>query len=254
MGFYVANEQQAVAGKPRFRRRRNIPMSRRSFFAKPDPSKNRVWNFFPTSGSRAEFSVSQPVEPHQENEPTPTIIVSGVRYYGYRYYSPSLGKWLNCDPIGLSDRELLLGLISPRDYTKQASVSFNDIPKDILNKIIDPSAVIQQASTDGVNVQQYANLYGYVLNSPMQYVDTDGRSALGVGAIVIAGTIYAAVLINNALDAFCAGVYEFDYIDKQGKKCAGENPNANNDPYAKAKSFCKAIGKDKQVNPWQPAH
>lgn len=115
----------------------------------------------------------------------------GDSLYGYRYYSASFGRWLARDPIGLSDRELLLGLISPRDYTKQASASFNDIPKDILNKIIDPSSMIQQASTAGVNVQQYANLYGYVLNSPMQYVDTDGRAALGVGAIVTVGAIAA---------------------------------------------------------------
>ena len=92
MGFYVANEQQAVAGKPRFRRRRNIPMSRRSFFAKPDPSKNRVWNFFSNSGSRAGFSVPQPVEPHRENEPTPTIIVSGVRYLRLQILLALLGK------------------------------------------------------------------------------------------------------------------------------------------------------------------
>jgi len=91
MGFYVANEQQAVAGKPR-------SGSSRCAHGQKTPLKKSRLGFFSSTRSRAEFSVSQPVEPHRENEPTPTIIVSGVRYYGYRYYSPSLGRWLARDP------------------------------------------------------------------------------------------------------------------------------------------------------------
>ena len=92
MGFYVANEQQAVAGKPR-------SGSSRCAHGQKTPLKKSRLGFFSSTRSRAEFSVSQPVEPHRENEPTPTIIVSGVRYYGYRYYSPSLGRWLSNDPL-----------------------------------------------------------------------------------------------------------------------------------------------------------
>ncbi|MEI6516957.1 MAG: hypothetical protein WCO77_13385, partial [bacterium] len=46
------------------------------------------------------FSESQPVESHQEKLPTPTTTVSGVRYYGYRYYLPEVGRWPSRDPIG----------------------------------------------------------------------------------------------------------------------------------------------------------
>jgi len=49
---------------------------------------------------------------------------SGLLYYGYRYYSPSLGRWLARDPV---------------------------------NAIM-------------------LNLYGYVDNDPMDFVDTDGRA------------------------------------------------------------------------------
>jgi len=104
--------------------------------AKPDPLKKSRLGFFSTSGSRAGFSALQPVETHRENEATSTKTVSGsfrhyeyspfgesivatgplakenpfrfstkywddetgLGYWGYRYYSPSLGRWLSPDP------------------------------------------------------------------------------------------------------------------------------------------------------------
>lgn len=64
------------------------------------PSKNRVWVFLTTSPAHARQSAPQPLEPHQENPPTPTATASGVRFYGYRYLNPELGRWINRDPIG----------------------------------------------------------------------------------------------------------------------------------------------------------
>ena len=64
------------------------------------PSKKRVWKIFSTSRFRTGKTASQLVESHREKQPTPTKTASGVLYYGYRYYSPSLGRWLSRDPIG----------------------------------------------------------------------------------------------------------------------------------------------------------
>jgi RHS repeat-associated protein len=63
------------------------------------PSKNRVWGFLAPSLAHARQTTPQPLEPHQENPPTPTATASGVRFYGYRYYNPELGRWLSRDPI-----------------------------------------------------------------------------------------------------------------------------------------------------------
>jgi len=38
-----------------------------------------------------------------------TISVSGVRYYGYRHYSPGIGRWLNRDPV--EDSEDVYGFV-----------------------------------------------------------------------------------------------------------------------------------------------
>ena len=63
------------------------------------PSKNRVWDFFATSHTCAGHNVTFAQYPRPENEPTATATVSGVRYYGYRFYSPGLGRWINRDSL-----------------------------------------------------------------------------------------------------------------------------------------------------------
>lgn len=64
------------------------------------PPKNRVGGFSTSTPDRARRSAPQTLEPHRENAPTPTTTASGVRFYGYRYLNPELGRWLNRDPLG----------------------------------------------------------------------------------------------------------------------------------------------------------
>jgi RHS repeat-associated protein len=63
------------------------------------PPKNRVGGFSSYSETSARFFVTQAPESHRENEPTPTTTASGMRFYGFRFYSPQLGRWLSRDPI-----------------------------------------------------------------------------------------------------------------------------------------------------------
>ena len=63
------------------------------------PSKNRVGGFSAVTQNRTRKIGSQVLEPQQEKSPPPTEIASGVHYYGYRYYKPDLGRWINRDPI-----------------------------------------------------------------------------------------------------------------------------------------------------------
>lgn len=83
MGYFLTDPASAVK-KPRQK-------------ADP-PSKKRVWKNFSTTRPRARVFASQPVEPHWEKQPTPTTTASGMLYYGYRFYAPSLGRWVSRDP------------------------------------------------------------------------------------------------------------------------------------------------------------
>jgi RHS repeat-associated protein len=69
------------------------------------PSKNRVWDFFGETQSRTSVSWSQVVEPHRGIDPEVSTTAQDVEYtalyyYGYRFYSSKLGRWVNRDPIG----------------------------------------------------------------------------------------------------------------------------------------------------------
>ena len=49
--------------------------------------------------NRVRKSSRKWLEPRQVASPAATKSASGVRYYGHRYYSPSLGRFINRDPI-----------------------------------------------------------------------------------------------------------------------------------------------------------
>ena len=95
MGFHATDtlvrRPQTLPGRSRLSsNRRQVQVA--------TPTKNRVWDFFATFSTSVWKFVTQPVEPHRETFATSTIIVSDVRLYGFRYYSPTLGRWLNRDP------------------------------------------------------------------------------------------------------------------------------------------------------------
>ncbi len=63
-------------------------------------AENRVWNFFPVLSVRVREDRPAARSPCRKKAPATTKTVSGMFYYGYRYYSPGMGRWLNRDPIG----------------------------------------------------------------------------------------------------------------------------------------------------------
>jgi RHS repeat-associated protein len=90
MGFYVkqSSENQASAG--------GCACPEETYL----PQKNRVWNFFPDSENRVGENPTFEQCSRRKNQLTATITVSGVRFYGFRYYDPETGRWPNRDPIG----------------------------------------------------------------------------------------------------------------------------------------------------------
>ena len=55
--------------------------------------------FFHSRTTRARKFCRKSLDSRRVARPATTKTVSGVRYYGFRYYNPSTGRWLSRDPI-----------------------------------------------------------------------------------------------------------------------------------------------------------
>ncbi len=66
----------------------------------PEPvSKNRVGNFFGEAGKTRPVNRLPAPQPRRENGHVYDETASGMLFYGFRYYDPETGRWLNRDPI-----------------------------------------------------------------------------------------------------------------------------------------------------------
>jgi len=143
-------------------------MSRRNFSPKANaharqhsypPSKNRVWNFFGETHSRTSGSWSQGVEPHREINPDATTTAQDVEYtalyYGYRFYSPELGRWVNRDPL-LSSAMVRLDEVFPDERSAQSFVLNDSINStDDLGLMLTDGPTLARCFRCGPDVTKY---------------------------------------------------------------------------------------------------
>ena len=101
---------------------------------------------------------------------------SDLLYYGYRYYKPSTGTWLNKDPLGEPGFELVAY------RPKTCADGFRERIRTGLNSLqaIDPrlaSAMKSRLVRMGIDVwkpQDGENLYNFVSEDPIDHVDSLG--------------------------------------------------------------------------------
>lgn len=117
------------------------------------PPKNRVMGSEAFSFSRTGSTWSETQCSRPENHPTVTTTASGMCFYGYRFYSPKLGMWINRDPI---------------EEISFRTVNFN------LNKSLSASRSLGRGS----NYASRGNEYLFVLNKPISSVDYLGLRSL----------------------------------------------------------------------------
>jgi RHS repeat-associated protein len=73
--------------------------------------KNRVGNFFGQEAQSRRTNRLPAQQPRRENGHVYDKTASGMFYYGYRYYDPPTGRWLNRDPIEESGGLNLYGFV-----------------------------------------------------------------------------------------------------------------------------------------------
>jgi RHS repeat-associated protein len=118
---------------------------------------------------------------------------SGLVYYGYRYYSPELGRWISSDPqneigsLNVIYKDVLADLRQKRALADAARIqNANQNPEitpDILaylnqkyrTEFVLPSAVSSEPDVLMVIMAVDPNLYLFVVNNPVFFVDVDGR-------------------------------------------------------------------------------
>jgi hypothetical protein len=131
------------------------------------PSKNRVRGFSALTQNRTRKIGSQVLEPQQEKSPQPTEIASGVHYYGYRYYSPELGRWLNRDPI------------VEEGFIRIESIEFDKEKESILRHSginnIDGLNIYLFANNGGVVLVDVLGLYSWKTGGCYQFLFADGK-------------------------------------------------------------------------------
>jgi len=100
----------------------------------------------------------------------------GLCYFGYRYYSPRLGRWLNRDPIHEPGHELVKsvgdGDASGRGLT--AALEYNvgaQVPWPAPGSSPGAAPITPPLESDGLN------LYRYVQNGPTVFVDPLGEAS-----------------------------------------------------------------------------
>jgi RHS repeat-associated protein len=74
-------------------------------------AKTRVWGFCKKPPTRAGKNPAQTAKPHRVAKSPPSKTASGMRYYGFRYYNPTTGRWLSRDPIGEKGGLNLYGMV-----------------------------------------------------------------------------------------------------------------------------------------------
>jgi RHS repeat-associated protein len=115
-------------------------------------------------------------------------------YYGFRYYSPDLGRWLNRDPIDESGHRLL-----------QEAGGEDEITALMLEPIgaLDLLLLLLKSQED--ENPDEPNLYGFVLNSPCNLIDPDGLKTQGLVSWKPIPR-HAAILIDSC---HCKGIFGF---------------------------------------------
>ena len=118
---------------------------------------------------------------------------TGFYYYGYRFYSPELGRWISSDPqneigaLNVIYKDVLADLRQKRSLAEAARIQNANqnpaITPEILaylnqkyrTEFILPSAVSSEPDVLMVIMAIDPNLYLFVVNNPLFFVDADGR-------------------------------------------------------------------------------
>ncbi|MEX2382235.1 MAG: RHS repeat-associated core domain-containing protein, partial [Opitutales bacterium] len=129
---------------------------------------------------------------------------AGLYYYGYRYYSPSMGRWINRDPIEERGGLNLYGFVGNDpanywDFLGLEGVSCDDLNRqmDTVRTIID-SALNRMAEVCGDGDSIDSGLIS-------RLIDLNSKISLGAGAIGVADAVHRNLPTSTAPGGMIVG-------------------------------------------------
>jgi RHS repeat-associated protein len=126
---------------------------------------------------------------------------TGLLYYGYRYYSPSPGRWLSRDPLGESGFELSSRRPkSPQEIKRElVTARYSELQR------LFPSLV---GHLDLPPIMPQIQIYSFVQNNPLNEIDPHGLFILDaqIAIVIAAAAATLAVTDGIPLAALCSGL------------------------------------------------
>ena len=137
-------------------------------------------------------------------------------YYGFRYYSPDLGRWISRDPIGewghttfkhaigLQVQSRIGGLPSAgQSFDERAAhlrvlLASSDLSPELQWVLRDLVARLGKSTAVSPSGVDEGTIYSSCINSPINNVDPDGEAVLeGVALTIIVTAISSAVVLTG---------------------------------------------------------
>ncbi|MBV6501928.1 MAG: hypothetical protein CJBNEKGG_04487 [Prosthecobacter sp.] len=114
---------------------------------------------------------------------------TGILYYGFRYYSPETGRWLSRDPIGELGHEMTKRIACGTGAACAPCLSCNLGGDDLLVSSDDRDVLFRRLGFNSSDFEEVGatepmqsnptlggpNLYGFVLNDPINQIDLLGE-------------------------------------------------------------------------------
>jgi RHS repeat-associated protein len=159
-------------------------------------AKTRIWGFCGKRTTRARRSAPQNAKPHLVASATATKTASGVRYYGFRYYNPSTGRWPSRDPIGERGGLNLYGMVGNNPVNLWDLLGMVDCEAlrrhlDIVLRIYESQ--LRNFGTGGEFSDQIGLLDGLFLDNV-----SNTNALTGLGLFVVGRSIDARLAMNGA--------------------------------------------------------
>ena len=160
------------------------------------PQKNALWKIFGSefSGTTTNFD-QKPQCLRLENAPFTYDTASDVHFYGKRYSSPPLGRWINRDPKDSHVSTAMMVKLSAEKVQFVRAMAELGIGSKYGQKLSQLGADLQLAHNNTLRKLTYDTGYSFLIEDPVNGIDAFGEGAIqcSIAAALCTASTFAAI-------------------------------------------------------------